>query len=691
MTVAALVSVLTACANIGTPEGGPRDYAPPRAMNFSPANGATGVDRNRIEITFDEIVNIKDQQKKVTVSPVQREMPSISAQGKKITIELRDTLKPNTTYTIDFGSSIEDNNESNPMGAFSYAFSTGDEIDTLQISGLVLRARDLEPMQYVLVGVHTVLDDSAFTTLPLDRIVRTNDRGQFTLRNLRAGQYRLYALNDMDGDYKMARTEDIAFLDEIVVPSVGEYSSQDTTFTFDHRVDTIVAGTHTLFLPNDLLLCMFNENYRSHYLKKTERVSDNRLHVLLSAPCDSLPRLQLLTPPRGDVDDSWCRIEHTSNNDSIFYWLTDSALIKSDTIIAALTYLRTDSTDQLVPKTDTITFAQRNLQQIRKQAEKAQKEREKKLKQIEELRQHLAEDSIKGNEPNPDKIDELEELLDAVKPPEPTITVQHNIKNEMNLYDTICFTVDAPVQAINNAAFHLERQRDTLWIPIDTPLVVTQVSPSEMMRFMMPFHLEPDSSYRLKVDSAAMTSAYGAISKPLEAKFKVRGLEEYGNLYFNVNVAGGAFAELLDGSERLVKYATVEKGQFSFPNVMPGTYYVRLTLDSNGNGRWDTGNYKQKLQPEEVYYFPAAVKVRSNWDIDQTWNIYQTAVDLQKPDAIRHNKPDREKGALAKKNQLNKKGTTSDEDEDEDEFNSSSFGNTSTYSGNRYNDYRNNK
>ena len=133
----------------------------------------------------------------------------------------------------------------------------------------------------------------------------------------------------MDGNYRMSRSEDYAFLDEIVVPSVREFTSQDTTFTFDHRVDTVVTATHTEYLPNDILLSMFNERYTPLYLKKAERVSRNRLFVLFSAP-NQLPELNILSP--ANHADDWYVMERREGNDSIVYWLTDSALLKADSI-----------------------------------------------------------------------------------------------------------------------------------------------------------------------------------------------------------------------------------------------------------------------------------------------------------------------------------------------------------------------
>ena len=407
MTVA-VSALLVACASIGSPEGGPRDYTPPQIVKTSPAEGSVNFKGNKVEITFDEIVNLKDQQKKVTVSPAPRTQPLIRALGKKLTIEFRDELEENTTYVIDFSNAIEDNNESNQLDGYTFAFSTGDEIDTLAVSGIVLRAMDLEPMQHVIVGLHSNLDDTAFTNIPLERVSRTNDRGKFTIRNLKPGNYHVFAINDIDGDYRMARTEDIAFLDEIVVPTVSEYTSQDTVFTFDRRIDTVMTATHTLYLPNDLLLCMFNEGYRSHYVKQTTRPEANKLYVLFGAPNDSLPSMEVIRPAEHRQD--WYRVQRTADNDSLFYWLTDSALIKTDTIIVAMTYLRTDTADRLEQVTDTIRFGYRKPSAQIKEEEKKAKEREERAKRLAQLLEKQEKAAAQGKELNEGELDEIKEL-----------------------------------------------------------------------------------------------------------------------------------------------------------------------------------------------------------------------------------------------------------------------------------------
>ena len=317
---------------------------------------------------------------------------------------------------------------------------------------------------------------------------------------------------------------------------------------------------------------------------------------------------------------------------------------------------------------------------------KREKEHQKELEQQEKRLRQLEEKEAQGklNE------EERDELIAARRPkPVPTIQLTSQNKGTIEVYDTLTFSTPIPLTSIDPAGVHLEMKRDSVWKPIhDIPALIPI---NDGMSYQLPMSLLPDSAYRLTVDSLAVTDIYGMHNDTLKIDVKVRALEEYSNLLLHLNVTDSAFVQLLDGSDNVQRTAAVEDGKATFRNVPPGTYYARVVLDRNGNGRWDTGNFLQHLQPEEVYYYPQPLKLRRNWDVDQQWNIYQTALDLQKPEAIKRNKPEQNKNKLDQKNRKKRGQNDDDEEEEEDdEFNSRGFQNN-TYSGNKYNDYQNNR
>ena len=674
LTLLALVGV--ACANIGSPEGGPRDYTPPMMLRSTPIPGAVNFKGKKVELHFDEIVNLKDQTTRVIVSPAPKEQPIIRAQGKKITVEFQEDLEPNTTYVIDFTDAIEDNNEGNVLDGFSFAFSTGDHLDSLQVSGMVLRASDLETMKNVLVGLHSNLSDSAFSKLPFDRVSRTNSRGEFTLRNVPPGEYHIFALRDVDNDYKMVRTEDIAFLDELIVPSASDFTSQDTIFTFDHRIDTILTAVHTEFKPNDVLLNLFNEEFKSLYFRKSERQGDNKLLTLFSATLPEMPTTRVLQPKI--YNDDWYKLETREAQDSLVYWLTDSTMIKADTIKVEMTYLHTADNDSLMLKTDTLTFAKRRNTSEIKEKEKAAKEREKHEKELTKLEEKLAKQQQEGKDVT-DLEDEIEGLREMLKVKPVLLTITTN-KGTVEITDSLFIKAESPIGNIDPGGVHLEIMNpDSTWQAVELPAMVPS-NEWDLYRYVAPMELKPNADYRVTIDSLAVTSIYGIACDTVRSNFKVKGEEEYANLHVNcLGFEGKAFARLLDKQGKVLRTVDV-LGKFAdFYDVPPETYYVMMVLDANGNERWDTGNYSQHLQPEDVFYYHNPVKLKKFSDITLTWNIYDTPVDKQKPEEIRKFHPEERDTKLKKEE---KKTNT---DEEEDEFNSNGLINN-IYSGDKYRD-----
>lgn len=614
-------AVMYSCANIGNPSGGPIDKTPPIFMRSNPTPNAVNVKDRKIEIFFDEIVTLKDPSTKIIVSPAQTEMPRMSALGRKVTVELVDSLLPNTTYTIDFSNSIQDNNEGNAIDNFAFAFSTGSVIDSMRVSGYVLDSRTLEPMQSVVVGLQSNLADSAFHKEKLQRVALTNDRGQFTIRNVSPGSYHIFALKDLDRDYKFGNpTEDIAFLDSIIVPSIGSREAADTVYNDLNEIDTIMRATRPAYFPNDILLSMFNEDRKSQYLANNLRVDSTRISLTFAAASDTLPSLSIVG--RNDVPDQWYTLERSQTNDTLTYWIRPPHLVSADTLIVATTYLRTDTASNLSWGTDTLKFT-------------FQRQKAKKKKKNEET-------------------DSLEQIR---------FMELHPLANgTQEVYAPLLLQTGTPIERYSREAFHLQRklQNDTTFYPAEIKSIALRDSTLSRRDLMLKVDWEPGAAYTLAVDSLAMTDIYGLQTKPLKVDFNVRKMEEYGNIVFNIPaVRDSAIVELLDGTEKIVLRAPVKSHRAELLNLLPGKYYARLFIDRNGNGKYDTGNYDMHLQPEETVYYPGAINLKKNWDVEQTWDIYATPIDKQKSEAIKKNKPERKKWE-----KVNTEKTETDEDEE---------------------------
>lgn len=624
-----LLIVAYSCANIGTPDGGPYDETPPKFMGGTPQLRAVNVKSQKFELEFDEFIKLEKPSEKVVISPPQLEQPEIKVVGRKVVGELLDTLKESTTYTIDFSDAIVDNNEGNPMGHFTYTFSTGASIDTMEVSGTVLEASNLEPIKGIQVGLHKDLADSAFTVKAFDRVSRTDSRGRFSIRGVAPGKYRIYALKDGNQNYLFdSKSEMIAFSDSIIIPSSMPSTRQDTLWKDSLTIDTIKTVNYTRYLPDDVMLRAFKEENTRQYFVKSQRDKLNHFILTFSAKADTLPILKGLN---FDERDAFI-VETTPRNDSICYWIKDSLLYEMDTLAIQMDYLYTDTLDRLVPKTDTLYLANKLTREKREQlakeeAEKKEKERKKQEK--------------KGKTVEPEKTPFLEMKVDA--------------PSSFDIYKNVLLTFEEPVAKIDTSAIHMEVKVDTLWN--ETPFFLREDSVVPR-QYEILAEWEPEKEYRLTIDSAAITGLYGLHTNKVEQTMKVKKVDEYGTLLLNIVGAGkGAIVELMDNAGKVVRQQAVnDQGMADFYYLNPNTkYYIRLFIDRNGNGVWDTGNFENKVQPEEVYYFPKVWEMRANFEFEETWDIHAVPLDRQKLDEIKKQKPDEQKKIQSKNKERAKK------------------------------------
>lgn len=603
------VLLIAACASIGSPDGGPYDETPPVFLGSSPEPFALGVKGKRVELQFDEFVKIEKAAEKVVISPPQITPPEIKVSGKKIVVQLDDSLKSNTTYSIDFSDAIVDNNEGNPLGNFAFLFSTGDHIDTLAVSGTVLNASNLEPIKGILVGLHSDLADSAFNKKPFDRVSRTDADGRFTIRGIAPGSYRAYALQDANQNYMFdQKNEMLAFLDSLVIPYTEIRMRQDTTWVDSLTIDTIRTVPYVHYLPDDLVLLAFTEAPTQRYLTKVERPALNRISLFFSLGADSLP---LLTPLNFPEEDAYI-VQTSVDYDSITYWMKDSLVYYQDTLSFALTYEYTDTAGLLVPRTDTLNLVPKKtrakmLQEEEKKRQEAAKEREKRMKRGDTI-------------PEP-------------KPQPKYLNVKIKGSTSMDLNSNLRIDFDEPITQYSDTSIHLFKKVDTLWV--EQPRLFRQRK-NELMGYEMLGEWRPEVEYKVVIDSAAFVGLYGLHSKLQEVKIKFKSLSQYSTFYLTVQDALPGFTvQLLGNSEKVERQQRVVKGQADFFFLKPGTYHIRVFNDRNGNGIWDTGLYENKEAAEEVYYFPGKIEMRENWDYTQEWNPTALPTDRQKPDEIK--------------------------------------------------------
>ena len=610
--------LISSCARMGSPDGGWYDDDPPRVLYSIPAEQATNVTAKKMTIYFDEFVKLADPSQNVIVSPPQLEMPEIKAAGKKIVIELQDTLKDNTTYTIDFSDAITDNNEDNPLGNYTYTFSTGEKIDTFEVSGYVLDASNLEPVKGISVGLYDDLADSAFRTKPLLRIARTDGSGHFCIRGVAPGEYRIYALQDADANYRFSqKSEMIAFSHQTYTPTAGPDIRQDTIWRDSLRIDNILQVPYTHFYPDDIVMLAFQEVQTDRYLLKTERKEPDRIGIYFSY---GNPQLPILRGLNFDADSAFI-IESTPKQDTLTYWLRDTLLVNKDTLEMSMEYLVTDSLGQLVTQLDTLELVAKTpyakrLKAKQKEIEDWQKEQDKKKKR--------------------------EEPYDSIFPAKP-LEIKYEVAQAMDPNRSVFIEAPTPLASLDTAAIHLYSQIDSLWYR--APFEFHRCD-SMLRRYELVVDWHPDTEYSLEIDSAAFVDIYGLASKPYKSGIKVKSLDQYSTLQMQLTGLDvkQMIAQLLNGNDQVVQEAPVEDdGSAQFYYINPGTYYMRAFVDRNGNRLWDTGNYDDNLQPEEVYYYPRDIEAKEKFDMTLQWNLTERKLNQQKPGKIIKQQPDKEK------------------------------------------------
>lgn len=584
LQVLLILCFVYSCANKGPgPTGGPKDETPPQVMKSTPANGSLNFLKKEIQVDFDENISLEKVTEEVVISPPQKKNPDIRAQGKRLVVKFEEDLEDNTTYTINFGNAIVDLNEKNPLSNYRFSFATGVDIDTLSISGILINAEDLNPVSGIIVGIQPADNDTAFTSLPFLRIGKTDANGYFSIDNIKPGTYRIYALGDNNRDYYFQTGEGLALCDSLVTPTFEMVEHRDTIWADSVTIDSVHVYEHAHFYPNDVLLRYFKENKKRQYFIKSERLQPEKFTFFFNTTLSELPRIE---PLNFDWEDQYI-LQKNNTLDTLSYWLTDTLVSNIDTLQMVITYFKTDSIFRLEETSDTLNVA------MRKHNVRAKPQQQ---------------DTVQKKEP---------------------LTFKTNIASTFEIYNPIRIQVAEPLLDYDTAFIRLSEKVDSLFVPLPYEW---EVSDSTNMNFAVKYPWEASKSYTLDIDSSAFVSIYGKASDKYSGPFKIRSLDEYSELKIVLtNYDERAVIQILDTKDKPVRTLPADPKETVFRHLKPTDYYIRMFIDENGNGTWDTGDYASRRQPEEVFYYPHKLTLKANFEFTETWDHLAIPLLEQKP------------------------------------------------------------
>jgi len=598
----------TSCANIGNPTGGAKDSIPPVLFKTIPELNGTNFKGSDVRFTFNEYIIPDEISEKLIISPPMKKKPMIKMKGKTLIVEFGEDLKKETTYSLDFKDAVADNNERNPIDDLRFAFSTGAVFDSMRVAGYVKNALNQEPVEKALVLLHRKQEYTAFIDSIPDYIGTTNKEGFFMIDNIARGEYRLFALNDGDNSLTYnSNAELIAFADSLIVPSAKYVAEKDTIIK---GLDTLIVNGYVDYYPGDQFLMMFEEEKFDQYLDASKRNQANKCDFYFAEALSDSFRINLLKPT---TTKEWSFLESNLKRDSITVWLTDTIISNSDSLKFELQYEVLDSLNQLVVKKDTIELIYT--------APKSPKQKRKK----------------------------------SDVPEIPTINLSNNINSSAHdLYQRIQIEAPEPLSSFDLSKIRLFSVIDTVKTMI--PIVVEKDTNS-IRKYFIEYEWEPNSSYLFQIDSAAARNIYGHPSNKTEQKFRTQKEDYYGKIYLTISgLSGAAIVQLLanDKEEKILqKIQVLGDGKIEFPYLKPEKYIIRIILDSNKNGKWDTGFLAGYQQPESVVYYPKIIKLRSNFDIKENWEIdynpnYKKELIDEEAEKEKARKKEQEKKAAAK-------------------------------------------
>ena len=582
------------CANAVAPTGGPKDETPPKVVGTVPENRSTNFIGKKIELTFDEYISLENANQNVMISPPLSEKPDIKLKNKTVIIKFKETLAANTTYTINFGAAIKDLHEGNQLKDYVYSFSTGDHIDTLCIAGTVLYAEDKKPVEGAYVSLYAAdrdnLDSLPMTTVP-NYLTKTDKEGKFSLNGLADKKYLVFALKDANANlYFDLPNEEVAFLDTLVPASYPWTPPKPQVLDSTIVDSTLIINDSTLFIPADslviehdsltlipdtlqtlpqdtlpqrvfdqnalnLTLYMFTEVDSTQVLLEKKLVEEGLLRFVFRHPAKEAV---VMTPEM--LPDTFNLVTlHSAEHDTVWWYFTPNMKdslwvhVKHDTVI-------NDSSRY------SLKFKDKNA-------------RNRKPETLKVSNNLLGRD---GLIPGQDLILTFSE---------PVVSYQ--------MHDSAVFKCDTIVY-YDTLAFEKADEYGLQY------------------RLTTPF--SADLSYSLEIPDSVFFGIRGRTNEPIKAEFHRIKDDEYGNIYITVKPPEGmkqVVVQLLNENGKVLEEQVIKgEEEVMFEHLLPAKYKLRALLDADGNGKWSTGNYHYRIQPETVIEYYDALDLKAGWDID---------------------------------------------------------------------------
>lgn len=602
VTLLFLPALLSRCASIMTPTGGPRDTLPPVIVQLIPDNFSTNrplTNHGKIYIEFNEFVQLKDQQKEIFTSPQMKKKPTISLRGRGVVVQLRDTLQPNTTYALNFGSSIRDNNEGNPLYSMRYVFSTGSEIDSMVMSGYTADSykADSVPKSFIWFypkdSVQDVAqyDSTIFKYKPAV-IARAETNGVFIAQNLKPIDYRVYAVQDKnDNQMYEAGVDQVGFIDRVYNPG----KMPDFNMWYD-SIRRYVSAEPQLYFR------MFTDRpFRRQVLSQADRPQQHKAMLYFAAANPRIDSLHLTGIP----SDKIIIDPQTIGRDTLALWFNVPSASLPDTIKGSVTYHKHDTLNVLRSVTEPLKLAWRLIET---------KEQEKEREKLDRDRRKAEASGIKWKEPKkPSQF--------AYKLP---------MSGEVNPENHLTVDFDYPLARIDSAALLLTVTDANNRI-IDLPVRMVKDT-ALLRRWQIRAPWKPVGNYVLTIPPGAITDIAGFKNDSIVGRYTVSDPEKYALVKIKVltNKPDVKYIiQLLDGSGALKQEKRdIKEGLVTFNYVPAGEIKFRIIEDKNGNGKWDTGDLVARREPERAEMYnnekgEETFATKANWEMELAMDMAQ--------------------------------------------------------------------